>query len=78
MMPTVAIPAATTPTTVQVDLSGLPADSTLHYRLVATSDGGTTEATDATLKTAPQPEPAPPAQPAPPRSPGSSPPSCAS
>lgn len=58
--PTVAIPAATTPTAVQVDLSGLPAGATLHYRLVATSDGGTTVATDATLETAPPPPPAPP------------------
>ena len=61
--PTVAIPAVATPTTVQVDLTGLSADSTLHYRLVATSDGGTTEATDATLKTAPPPQPTPPAPP---------------
>ncbi|HVO54077.1 MAG TPA: choice-of-anchor Q domain-containing protein, partial [Solirubrobacterales bacterium] len=58
--PTVAIPAATTPTAVQIALSGLPVDSTLHYRLVATSDGGTTEATDATLKTEPPPPPTPP------------------
>ena len=57
---TVAIPAATAPAAVQVDLSGLPADSTLHYRLVATSDGGTTVATDATLETAPPPPPTPP------------------
>jgi hypothetical protein len=61
--PTIALPAATTPTSVQVDLDGLAANSTLHYRLVATSDGGTTEATDETLKTAPQPEPTPPPQP---------------
>lgn len=58
--PTVALPAATTPTTVQIDLSGLPSKSTLHYRLVATSDGGTTEATDGTLETAPPPPPTPP------------------
>jgi hypothetical protein len=61
--PTVAIPAATTPTAVQVALSGLPAGATLHYRLVATSDGGTTEATDGTLETAPQPPPPPPPPP---------------
>ncbi len=65
--PTVAIPAATTPTSVAIDLSELPSDSTLHYRLVATSDGGTTEATDATLETAAPPQPAPPAPPAPPK-----------
>jgi len=61
--PTVAIPAATTPTAVQVDLSGLSPDSTLHYRLVATSDGGTTAATDGTLETASPPPPAPPPPP---------------
>lgn len=61
--PTVAIPAATTPTAVQIDLTGLAAGSTLHYRLVATSDGGTTVATDGTLETAPPPPPTPPATP---------------
>ena len=61
--PTVAIPAATAPTAVQVDLSGLPADATLHYRLVATSDGGTTAATDGIFETAPPPPPPPPAPP---------------
>ena len=66
-MPTVAIPAATAPTTVQIALSGLPAGSTLHYRLVATSDGGTTVATDATLETEPPPQPTPPAPPMPPK-----------
>ncbi|MBS1878566.1 MAG: hypothetical protein JST31_03535 [Actinobacteria bacterium] len=58
--PTVILPAATTASAVHVDLTGLPANSTVHYSVVATSDGGTTTTTDSTVE-APAPPPAPPA-----------------
>lgn len=57
--PTATLSAATTPATVQVGLAGLPAGSTLHYRVVATSDGGTTTTAGATFETPPGP-PTPP------------------
>lgn|GEM_PF-2172891 len=49
--PTVTLPAATTGSAVTVDLSGLPSGSTIHYSLVATSDGGTTRTPDASFAT---------------------------
>jgi hypothetical protein len=51
--PTLALPAATTPAIVEVDLTGLPVDSTVHYSIVATSDGGGSATADATLKLKP-------------------------
>ncbi len=47
---TFALPAATTPATVEVDLTELPADSTIHYSVVATSDGGGAATADAAVK----------------------------
>jgi hypothetical protein len=38
--------------TVEIPVQGLSADTTYHYRVVATSDGGTTNGADATFKTA--------------------------
>jgi hypothetical protein len=61
--PTEVLPAATSPATAQVDLAGLTAGSTVHYSLVATSDGGTTTTPDATFTIAP---PAPPSSGTPP------------
>jgi hypothetical protein len=67
---TLPLPAATTPATVEVDLTGLPADSTVHYKVVATSDGGGAATADASvaLKTeepvAKKEEPAKPSTPA--------------
>lgn len=53
--------AGTSPVTVSMPLSGLRPGTTYHYRVLATSGGGTTAGSDATFKTtgiAP-PEPAP-------------------
>lgn len=58
--PTVVLPAATSPSSVQVNLSGLPASSNVHYAVVATSDGGTTTTPDAAFETEPPPPPPPP------------------
>jgi hypothetical protein len=38
--------------TVEIPVQGLTASTTYHFRVVATSDGGTVEGSDATLKTA--------------------------
>jgi hypothetical protein len=44
--------AGTHPVTVEIAVSGLTADTTYHFRVVATSTGGTVQGADATLKTA--------------------------
>jgi hypothetical protein len=49
---TVILPAGTSPAAVHVDLSGLAAKSTVHYAVVAKSDGGTTTSADASFDTA--------------------------
>jgi hypothetical protein len=46
---TLPLPAATTPATVEVELTGLPTDSTVHYAVVATSDGGGAATADASV-----------------------------
>ena len=56
--PTFALPAATTPATVEVELTELPADSTVHYSIVATSDGGGAATADASFTTASPTSPA--------------------
>jgi hypothetical protein len=48
--PTLALPAATTPVTIEVKLTELPVNSTIHYTIVATSDGGGAATADATFK----------------------------
>ena len=50
--------AGTANVAVQQTLSGLTASTTYHYRLVATSPGGTTYGQDATFATTPTPAPA--------------------
>lgn len=70
--PVVPMSAATTGSAVQVALSELAAGSTVHYSLVATSDGGTTRTPDATFTTVSPATSAPEAKvsnPAPPVSP---------
>lgn len=49
----------TPPDGVDAPLSGLPAGTTFHYRLIATSVDGTTAGADATFTTASTPAPAP-------------------
>jgi hypothetical protein len=51
--PTVIMPAASTASGVHLDLSGLVPNSTVHYSIVATSDGGTTTTPDATFGATP-------------------------
>ncbi|MES1192784.1 MAG: hypothetical protein ABUM26_00550, partial [Solirubrobacterales bacterium] len=43
------------PVTVEIPVQGLTANTTYHFRVVATSDGGTVQGADATLKTAATP-----------------------
>ena len=45
------IGSGTEPVTVEIPVQGLTANTTYHFRVVATSDGGTAQGTDATLKT---------------------------
>jgi CSLREA domain-containing protein len=45
------LPASTTPTGVTANLTGLAANTTYHYRVVATNRDGTTQGADATLTT---------------------------
>ncbi len=52
------IGSGTAPVTVEIPVQGLTANTTYHFRVIATSDGGTAQGADATLKTA-----APPATP---------------
>lgn len=49
--PIVTLPAATAGSPVQFALSNLTEKSTIHYSIVATSDGGTTKTPDATFTT---------------------------
>jgi hypothetical protein len=49
------IGSGTTPVTVEIPVQGLTANTTYHFRVVATSDGGTVQGADATLKTAAPP-----------------------
>ncbi|HEV7493487.1 hypothetical protein [Baekduia sp.] len=44
--------AGTDPVTVEIPVQGLTANTTYHFRVVATSDGGTVQGADATMKTA--------------------------
>ena len=44
--------AGTDPVTVEIPVQGLTANTTYHFRVVATSEGGTATGADATLKTA--------------------------
>jgi hypothetical protein len=44
--------AGTDPVTVEIPVQGLTANTTYHFRVVATSDGGTVQGADATLRTA--------------------------
>jgi hypothetical protein len=46
------IGSGTDPVTVEIPVQGLTANTTYHFRVVATSDGGTVNGADATLKTA--------------------------
>ena len=46
------IGSGTDPVTVEIPVQGLTANTTYHFRVVATSDGGTVQGADATLKTA--------------------------
>jgi hypothetical protein len=46
------IGSGTDPVTVEIPVQGLTANATYHFRVVATSDGGTVQGADATLKTA--------------------------
>ena len=43
--------AGTDPVTVEIPVQGLTANTTYHFRVVATSEGGTVQGADATLKT---------------------------
>src|SRR3954471_21294889 len=43
------------PVSVEIPVQGLTANTTYHFRVVATSDGGTAQGADATLKTAAPP-----------------------
>jgi hypothetical protein len=52
------IGSGTTAVTVEIPVQGLTANTTYHFRVVATSDGGTVQGADATLKTAAVPTPA--------------------
>ena len=45
------IGSGTDPVTVEIPVQGLTANTTYHFRVVATSDGGTVQGGDATLKT---------------------------
>jgi hypothetical protein len=47
--------SGTDPVTVEIPVQGLTANTTYHFRVVATSDGGTVQGADATLKTAAAP-----------------------
>ncbi len=47
--------AGTDPVTVEIPVQGLTANTTYHFRVVATSDGGTVQGADATVKTAAAP-----------------------
>jgi hypothetical protein len=58
--PVVTLPAATAASPVEFDLSNLSPGSTLHFSVVATSDGGTTRTPDATPAT-PSAQPSTPA-----------------
>jgi hypothetical protein len=49
--------AGTDAVTVEIPVQGLTASTTYHFRVVATSDGGTVQGSDATLKTATAPTP---------------------
>ena len=40
----------------EIPVQGLTANTTYHFRVVATSDGGTVQGADATLKTAAVPD----------------------
>ena len=59
--PDVDAGAGSAETAVSAAVSGLPAATTIHYRLVASNSGGTTPGADATLVTGPAPTPQPPA-----------------
>ncbi len=45
-----------TPVSVEIPVQGLSADTTYHFRVVATSDGGTVQGADATFRTASAPD----------------------
>src|SRR3954447_11394707 len=49
------IGSGTDPVTVEIPVQGLTAGTTYHFRVVATSDGGTVQGADATLKTSTPP-----------------------
>src|SRR4051794_33285474 len=49
------IGSGTAPVTVEIPVQGLTANTSYHFRVVATSDGGTVQGADATLKTAAPP-----------------------
>jgi sugar lactone lactonase YvrE len=60
------LPSGSSNTPVQAVISELLPGTTYHYRVVATSNAGTTVASDSTFDTAPLPPPPPPPTPAPP------------
>lgn len=56
---TVTLPASGTASTVSLSLTGLPAGTTIYYRVLATSIGGSATGATGTFTTSPGPQPSP-------------------